>query len=107
MARTADGEILRDSDGFPLGGDSMLLFNFEYHIEAGGPFRIVLFADAGGVFAEDQSIDPDLFRYSAGVEMRIKVPIFPAPLRFIYASNIDPLPDDQFDSFDFSLSTAF
>lgn len=107
VVRDPEGNILRDEVGFPLGGDKMLQLNFEYHIQAGGPFRLVLFADAGGVFADDQSIDTDLFRYSAGVEMRVKVPIFPAPLRFIYASNIDPLPDDQFDSFDFSLSTAF
>ena len=107
VVRDPEGNILRDEVGFPLGGDKMLQLNLEYHIQAGGPFRIVLFADAGGVFAEDQSLDTDLFRYSAGVEMRVKVPIFPAPLRFIYASNIDPLPDDQFDSFDFSLSTAF
>ncbi len=107
VVRDTDGNILRDEQGFPLGGDNMLQVNFEYHIQAGGPFRIVLFADAGGVFSEEQSIDTDFFRYSAGVEMRVKVPIFPAPLRFIYASNIDPLPDDQFDSFDFSLSTAF
>ena len=107
VVRDTDGNILRDEQGFPLGGDNMLQLNLEYHIQAGGPFRIVVFADAGGVFSEEQSIDTDLFRYSAGVEMRVKVPIFPAPLRFIYASNIDPLPDDQFDSFDFSLSTAF
>ncbi len=107
VVRDTDGNILRDEQGFPLGGDNMMQLNLEYHIQAGGPFRIVVFADAGGVFSEEQSIDTDLFRYSAGVEMRVKVPIFPAPLRFIYASNIDPLPDDQFDSFDFSLSTAF
>ena len=107
VVRDAEGNIRRDEVGFPLGGDQMLQVNLEYHVQAGGPFRLVFFADAGGVFADDQSFDTDLFRYSAGVEMRVKVPIFPAPLRFIYASNIDPLPDDQFDSFDFSLSTAF
>lgn len=107
VVRDAEGNILRDETGFPLGGDKSFQLNLEYHVQAGGPFRLVFFADAGGVFSEDQSIDPDLFRYSAGVEMRVKVPIFPAPLRFIYATNIDPLPDDQFDSFDFSLSTAF
>ena len=46
-------------------------------------------------------------RSSAGAELRIQVPLFPAPLRFIYARNLDPLDDDQFDSFDFSLSTSF
>ncbi|MEM8931629.1 MAG: BamA/TamA family outer membrane protein, partial [Acidobacteriota bacterium] len=113
VVREENGDFRFDEDGFPLGGDAMLLLNLEYHIDAGGPFRVVLFGDAGGVFDTSgefgpaQSIDPDLFRYSAGVEMRVRVPIFPAPLRFIYARNLDPLENDQFDSFDFSLSTAF
>ena len=85
----------------------MFQLNLEYHVLTGGPFRVVFFADAGGVFARDQSMDPDLMRYSAGAELRVSVPLFPAPLRFIYASNLDPLPDDRFESFDFSLSTSF
>ncbi|MEM1181062.1 MAG: outer membrane protein assembly factor BamA, partial [Acidobacteriota bacterium] len=96
VVRNDDGTIRRDgpdgTTGFPLGGSAKFLLNLEYHIDAGGPFRVVLFADAGGVFdvrgefGDSQSIDPDLFRYSAGVELRVKVPIFPAPLRFIYAT---------------------
>lgn len=107
VVRELDGKIRRDEDGFPVGGDRQILLNAEYHIELGGPFRIVFFGDAGAVWAKDQSFDTDFFRYSAGAELRIKVPIFPAPLRFIYAMNLDELPDDQFDSFDFSLSTTF
>jgi outer membrane protein insertion porin family len=121
--------ILFDEDGFPLGGDTTLQFSLEYHLIMGGPFRVVLFGDAGGVFTsagtrlfsretdeegnlvpkftEDQTFDLGLMRYSAGVELRIMVPLFPAPLRFIYATNIDPLPGDRFESFDFSLSTSF
>ena len=107
VVREENGNIRRDIDGFPVGGDREILFNTEYHIQLGGPFRFVLFGDAGAVWAKDQSFDTGFFRYSAGAELRIKVPIFPAPLRFIYARNLDPLPDDQFDSFDFSLSTTF
>ena len=102
-----DGKIRLDEDQFPVGGDRQILFNAEYHIQLGGPFRIVFFGDAGAVWAKNQSFDTDFFRYSAGAELRIKVPIFPAPLRFIYAVNLNELPEDQFDSFDFSLSTTF
>ena len=35
------------------------------------------------------------------------VPLFPAPLRFIYARNLEPLPGDRFRSFNFSLSASF
>lgn len=107
VVRDEAGKIRRDEDGFPVGGDRQILFNAEYHIQMGGPFRIVFYADAGAVWAKDQSFDTDFFRYSAGAELRIKVPIFPAPLRFIYAMNLNELPEDQFDSFDFSLSTTF
>ncbi len=107
VVREEDGTIRRDEFGFPLGGTSMFLFNLEYHVQLAGPFRLVLFGDAGGVFDEDQSIDTDLLRYSAGAELRIRVPLFPAPLRFIYAINLEEKLDDQFKSLDFSLSTTF
>ena len=104
---TPERQIRRDASGFPVGGDSFMQLNLEYHIQMGGPFRVVLFGDAGGVFGDDQSISTDLLRYSAGAEVRVRVPIFPAPLRFIYAFNLEELPDDRFNSFDFSLSTSF
>lgn len=107
VVREEDGTIRRDSLGFPLGGTKMLRLSAEYHIIVGGPFRVVFFGDAGGVFDDDQSIDTNLLRYSAGAELRIQVPLFPAPLRFIYAFNLEEKIDDQFDSFDFSLSTSF
>ncbi|MEM6454531.1 MAG: outer membrane protein assembly factor BamA [Acidobacteriota bacterium] len=102
-----DGTVARDADGFPRGGESFLNLNLEYHILAGGPFRVVAFADAGGVFDGDTSIDFDLMRYTAGVELRILVPLFGAPLRFIYSSNLDPFPEDQFESFDFNIGVSF
>ena len=108
VVREEDGTIRRDANGFPVGGTSMLQASLEYHLMLAGPFRVVFFADAGGVFAEDQSYgDFDLMRYSAGLELRVQVPLFPSPLRFILANNLDARDDDRFDSFDFSLSTSF
>lgn len=107
VVRNEDGTIRRDDNGFPLGGNSMVRLSAEYHLIVGGPFRVVAFGDIGGVFADDQDVDFDLMRSSAGVELRIQVPLFPAPLRFIYATNLDPKEDDQFESIDFSLSTSF
>ncbi len=107
VVREEDGTIRRDRSFFPLGGTRMVRISAEYHVLMGGPFRLVFYGDAGGVFDEDQSPDFGLMRYSAGAELRIQVPLFPAPLRFIWARNLDPLDDDQFKSFDFSLSTSF
>lgn len=107
FVRDEDGNIQFDAQGIPLGGTKMVQVNLEYHLITGGPFRVVLFGDGGGVFSEEQSIDPSLMRFSAGVELRVMVPLFPAPLRFIWANNLDELPGDRFESFDFSLSTSF
>lgn len=93
--------------GFYKGGNKFLQLNLEYHFLLGGPFRLLFFADGANVYDDDQSIDPTRMRYSAGAELRIFVPVFGAPLRFIYASNLDPKPEDQFQSFQFSIGATF
>jgi outer membrane protein insertion porin family len=99
--------------GFPKGGDKFFQLNLEYQFLLGGPFRLVPFLDAANVYDESQSYDLSHLRYSAGVELRINVPLFGAPLRFIWANNIDPLQglpefdQERFQSFDFSIGTSF
>ncbi len=104
-----DGDVRRkDATGlFNLGGDKYLQLNLEYHFLTNSPFRFLLFADAGSVFAENQDIAFDNLQMSAGVEVRVLLPLFGAPLRFIYAQNLRPLPDDRFDSFDFTIGASF
>ena len=100
-------------DGFPKGGDKFFQLNLEYQFLLGGPFRLVPFLDAANVYDDEQSYDLSHLRYSAGVELRINVPLFGAPLRFIWANNIDPLEglpefdQERFQSFDFSIGTSF
>jgi outer membrane protein insertion porin family len=100
-------------DGFPKGGDKFFQLNLEYQFLLGGPFRLVPFLDAANVFDDEQSYDLSHLRYSAGLELRINVPLFGAPLRFIWANNIDPLvglpefDEERFQSFDFSIGTSF
>ncbi len=101
------GNTLIDNLGFPLGGDKFLQLNLEYIFLVGGPFRVLLFGDAGNVFAEFQDYDLGNLRYTAGVELQINVPIFGAPLRFIYAFNLEPFPDDRFETFQFSVGPSF
>jgi len=100
-------ERLIDSTGALLGGDRFLQLNLEYHLLLGGPFRIIAFFDAANVYGADQSIDVGRLRQTAGAELRIFVPVFGAPLRFIYATNLDPLPDDRFEGFQFSIGATF
>ncbi|HYH46787.1 MAG TPA: BamA/TamA family outer membrane protein, partial [Thermoanaerobaculia bacterium] len=101
------GERLIDENQILLGGDRYLQVNLEYHFLLGGPFRILLFADAAQVYGDDQSFDLSRLRYTAGAELRVLVPVFGAPLRFIYAFNLDEQPGDQFEDFQFSIGTSF
>jgi outer membrane protein insertion porin family len=94
-------------DGYFKGGDKFVQLNLELHVLIGGPFRMILFADGGNVYDDDQSIDFSRLRTSAGGELRIFVPIFGAPLRFIYSKNLDPKPLDLFESFQFSIGATF
>jgi len=105
--RDKDGKPLFDKFGVILGGDSFAQFNLEYHFLLGGPFRVLLFTDAGNVFGEGQPFSLSHLRYTAGVELRVFLPVFGAPLRFIYAKNLDPLPQDSFEDFQFSIGTSF
>jgi outer membrane protein insertion porin family len=98
---------LRDQFGNVLGGESYAQINLEYHFLLGGPFRLLLFADAGNVFGEGQPFDLANLRASAGLELRVRVPMFGAPLRFTYAKNLDPLPEERFKGFQFNLGVSF
>lgn len=107
LPRRADGSLFRDRFGVVLGGDRYLQANLEYHLLAGGPFRFLVWTDLGQTWAPDQSIDLANLRWTAGLELRILVPVFGAPLRFIYAFNLDDQPYDQFESFQFSIGSTF
>lgn len=105
--REQDGTTRLDQQGFPIGGDTFLQMNFEYQLLLGGPFRLLGFFDAANVFASDQEISLEDLRRTAGVELRVNIPAFGAPLRFIWSSNLDPYDDDRFESFRFSVGASF
>ena len=105
--RNENDETIVDEFGFPLGGDSVLNVNLEYHLLVGGPFRILAFIDTGAVWDGRFGRDLSRLRTTAGAELRVNVPVFGAPLRFIFARNLDPLPDDRFDTFQFSIGPSF
>jgi outer membrane protein insertion porin family len=105
--RKPNGDPVLDKDGVIKGGDKYLQFNLEYHFLLGGPFRMILFGDGGNVYDEGQSINLSRLRYTAGAELRVLLPVFGAPLRFIYAVNLDKQPKDSFEDFQFSIGTSF
>ena len=99
---------VQDEFGNLLGGTSYLQLALEYHFLLGGPFRLVFFVDGGNVFG-DEGLKPRIgsLRATSGAELRLFVPVFGLPLRFIYANNLTPLPGDRFESFQFDVGTSF
>ena len=106
-SRDENGNSITDPFGFPLGGTRSLQLNTELIFVVTGPFRFILFADGGKVYGDDESYNLDNFRISAGAELQITVPMLGAPIRFIFSENINPLPDDRFETFQFSIGPSF
>jgi outer membrane protein insertion porin family len=105
------------STGALLGGDRFLVFNAEYVYTVAGPLKLALFFDAGNAWLEGQSPNLGSMRTSAGAEMRVLLPIFQAPLRFIYGINLSPkdikdqagnvIQTESRTDFQFSIGTTF
>lgn len=107
LPRTEEGEYFLTAGGSRVGGDRYWVANLEFQYRVGGPVKLVLFADAGNTYHEDQGWDLGLFRRTTGVEMRVFLPIFQAPIRFIYGYNLDPFEDEDQSDFQFSIGTTF
>ena len=103
-------------DPRPAGGYSHMTYNFEYIYRVNDPIRLVLFADAGKAYGYKENIDFGQLRYSVGAEMRLFLPVFQFPLRFIYAFNPRPRNEcdqgpgpqcDEFEGFQFTIGNTF
>ena len=114
-----NNQVFTDEAGRILGGDKYFVLNLEYVFLSLGPAKLLAFSDVGNAYHESQRLDLTRVRSSAGVELRIFLPIFQAPLRFIYSFNLHPItPIDQFgfpinslrerhSGFDFSIGRTF
>ncbi len=107
LPRTEEGEYFTTPGGSRIGGDRYWQVNLEYQFLIGGPVRLVYFIDMGNTYVAQQGWDFSLWRRTTGLEMRIFLPIFQAPIRFIYGYNLDPYPDEKESDFQFSIGTTF
>lgn len=107
VPRKGNGEFFLTPNGSRMGGDRYLQLNLEYQIRLGGPLKLIFFSDIGNTWHEQQGWQLGLMRYSAGAELRISLPIFQAPLRFIYGVNLKPFPDEKRTDFQFSIGSTF
>jgi len=107
LPRTEDLEFFHSERGVILGGDRFWQINLEQQFVLGGPVKLVFFLDVGNTYHEDQGWDMGLYRKTTGVELRVVLPMFQAPIRFIYGYNLDPWPEEDQSDFQFSIGTTF
>ena len=107
LPRTEEGAYFTTPGGSRIGGDRYWQINLEYQFRIGGPVKLVYFIDLGNTYVAEQGWDLSLWRRTTGLEMRIFLPIFQAPIRFIYGYNLDPYPDEKDSDFQFSIGTTF
>ena len=91
----------------PVGAYAMQVYNLDYIVKINDPLRFVMFADAGIGYGYKESMDFSKLRYSTGMELRIFLPVFQFPLRFIYAFNPQKKPGDHFSSFQFTIGSGY
>lgn len=91
----------------PAGGYKYHVYNMEYLFRVNDPIRLVLWADAGRAYGYREDFDFAKLRYSVGAEVRLFLPIFQFPLRFIYAVNPAPEQGDEFEAFQFTIGNTF
>ena len=84
-----------DANGFPLGGNAVLVLNAELRVPVWGDLGAVMFLDGGNVFRRVDDFDLGEVRGAAGFGVRYRSPI--GPLRFDLGFKLDRrlLPNGQ------------
>jgi len=101
------------SEGFPIGGLSMLEGSAEVRVPLKGKFGAVAFFDFGNVWREAKNFDMGDLRYAVGPGLRYQTPIGPARLDVGYQLNpiegllIDGEPQKRRIRIHFSVGQAF
>lgn len=100
----------RDSFGEPFGGDFRVVSNIELlfrppFVEQASNVRLVGFFDAGNAFANIDDFDFSQLRTSAGLGFTWLSPV--GALTFALAQALNDEPEDETESFQFSVGTTF
>jgi hypothetical protein len=76
-----------DAEGFPLGGNGLVIFNGEVRVPVHGELGVVGFLDAGNVFKRASDISLVALRPALGFGVRYKSPV--GPIRFDMGFKLD------------------
>ncbi len=90
-----------------VGGSKYALLQTEIGVPVGRTATIAGFVDVGGVYDNGQDITFEDARVSAGVEFRVFLPVFQAPIRLIYGWPVQEEPGDRTSNFQFSIGLPF
>ncbi|MES2141455.1 MAG: outer membrane protein assembly factor BamA [Pseudomonadota bacterium] len=109
----------RDSNGYPLGGNVMTVGSLGLILPMPASLsekvRTSLFVDAGNVYSTLGVTQPNQprggtasgpVRYSTGLDVDWRVPVFNVVLSFSMAKAINPKPGDQLQFFQFNIGTG-
>jgi outer membrane protein insertion porin family len=98
----------RDENGDLVGGDKMVIFNFELRypiVEEAGVVAAAFF-DTGDVYGDDERMDLTNLRESAGLGFKWFSPM--GPINLYYGWILDPKPTDSASGgWEFSMATSF
>ena len=110
----------RDSNGYPLGGNVMTVGSmaliFPMPATVSEKVRTSIFVDAGNIYSTLGVTQPNNprggtasgpVRYSTGLDVDWRVPVFNVTLSFSVAKAINPKPGDQTQVFQFNIGTGF
>ena len=101
-------EIGPSESSRPIGGKVMTVEGFELQFPIlQGIFRGVFFLDTGNLAEDYQRFTLKEHRVSAGVGIRIKVPIFPAPVELDFGYPLRKEPEDERRTFSFFIGFPF
>ena len=100
----------RDSDGDPIGGSVLTVFNAEVifpvpFVESSEGIRLSAFFDAGNVFGDYNTFSASGLKYSVGVAGLWLSPLGPISVSLGYPLNADK--DDDVQNFQFTVGTFF
>jgi outer membrane protein insertion porin family len=98
----------RDDDGAEIGGEKFVQFTAELRVplvEAAGMYGVAFF-DTGDIYTDDENIELDNLRESAGLGVRWLSPV--GPIRLEYGWILDRRPSDHGPgAWEFSMASAF